>query len=90
MIPKTLCGWAAGYLAGSVEIAPHPVGRANDRLQHGATMENVLLRGCYQGIHRVGGVRAGVVEVDWAYNPMLPVPGQVYPATEIRAVTEYS
>jgi hypothetical protein len=51
-------------------------------------MEDVLLRGKYQGIRRVGGVRAGVVEVDWVYNPMPPVPGQVYPAVRIKAVTE--
>jgi hypothetical protein len=54
------------------------------------TMEDVLLRGTYQGIRRVGGIKAGVVEVNWVYNPMPPVPGQVYPPTEIRAVTEYS
>jgi hypothetical protein len=53
------------------------------------TMEDVLLRGTYQGIRRVGGFKAGVVEVDWVYNPMPPVPGQVYPATEIRAVTQF-
>jgi len=33
------------------------------------TMEDVLLRGTYQGI-RGGGFKAGVVEVDWVYNPM--------------------
>jgi Pyridoxamine 5'-phosphate oxidase len=53
------------------------------------TMEDVLLRGTYQGIRRVGGIKVGVVEVDWVYNPMPPVPGQVYPATEIRAVTQF-
>jgi len=53
------------------------------------TMEDVLLRGTYQGIRRVGGIKAGVVEVDWVYNPMPPVPGQVYPPTELRAVTQF-
>ena len=53
------------------------------------TMEDVLLRGTYQGIRRVGGIKAGVVEVDWVYNPMPPVPGQVYPPTEVRAVTQF-
>jgi len=53
------------------------------------TMEDVLLRGTYQGIRRVGGIKVGVVEVDWVYNPMPPVTGQVYPATEIRAVTQF-
>jgi len=53
------------------------------------TMEDVLLRGKYQGLRRVGGVKAGAVEVDWVYNPMPPVPGQVYPPIQIRPVTEY-
>jgi hypothetical protein len=53
------------------------------------TMEDVLLRGRYQGIHRVGGVRVGLVQVDWVYNPMPPAPGQVYPATALEAVTVF-
>jgi len=53
------------------------------------TMEDVLLRGTYQGFRRLGGIKVGVVEVDWVYNPMPPVPGQVYPAIEIRAVTRF-
>jgi len=53
------------------------------------TMEDVLLRGKYQGLRRVGGVRAGVVAVDWVYNPMPPTPGQVYPALELKPVTEF-
>jgi hypothetical protein len=53
------------------------------------TMEDVLLRGKYLGIHRVGGVKAGVVEVDWVYNPMPPVPGQVYPPVELKAIKQF-
>jgi hypothetical protein len=53
------------------------------------TMEDVLLRGKYLGIRRVGGVRTGVAQVDWVYNPMPPVPGQVYPPVELGAVTEF-
>ena len=53
------------------------------------TMEDVLLRGKYLGIRRVGGVGAGVVEVDWVYNPMPPVPGQIYPAVELKAVEQF-
>jgi hypothetical protein len=50
------------------------------------TMEDVLLRGTYQGVRRVGGLKTGVVEIDWIYNPMPPVPGQVYPPLELKAV----
>jgi hypothetical protein len=53
------------------------------------TMEDVLLRGKYLGIHRLGGVKAGVVEVEWVYNPMPPVPGQVYPPVELKAVKQF-
>jgi hypothetical protein len=53
------------------------------------TMEDVLLRGKYQGFRRLGGVRVGVLEVDWVYNPMPPVPGQIYPPIPVRAITEF-
>jgi hypothetical protein len=29
------------------------------------------------------------MQVDWVYNPMPPVPGQVYPPVELKAVSEY-
>ena len=50
------------------------------------TMEAVLMRGTYRGIGRVGGVRAGVVDLDWVYNSMPPVPGQVYPPVALEPV----
>jgi hypothetical protein len=53
------------------------------------TMEDVLLRGKYLGIRRVAGIRTGMVQVDWVYNPMPPVPGQVFPPVELSAVTEF-
>jgi hypothetical protein len=53
------------------------------------TMEDVLLRGTYLGLRRLGGIRAGVVQVDWVYNPMPPVPGQVYPPLELKPVVEF-
>jgi hypothetical protein len=68
------------------ELAAIPAGSPLAVFCMALTMEDVLLRGTYQGIRRVGGVRVGVVEVDWVYNPMPPVPGQVYPPMEIQAV----
>jgi hypothetical protein len=53
------------------------------------TMEDVLLRGTYLGIWRAAGIRTGLVQVDWVYNPMPPVPGQVYPPVELRAITKF-
>jgi hypothetical protein len=51
------------------------------------TMEDVLLRGKYMGLHRMAGIKVGIVEVDWIYNPMPPVPAQIYPATRIKPIT---
>jgi hypothetical protein len=53
------------------------------------SMEDVLLRGKYNGIHRKGGIRVGVVQVDWVYNPMPPVPGQIYPPVPLTRVEEF-
>jgi hypothetical protein len=53
------------------------------------TMEDVLLRGKYLGIRRQAGVKAGIVEVEWVYNPMPPVPGQIYPPVALKAVEEF-
>jgi hypothetical protein len=53
------------------------------------TMEDVLLRGTYRGIRRIGVINTGLVEVDWVYNPMPPIPGQVYPPLELKPVTEF-
>jgi hypothetical protein len=53
-------------------------------------MEDVLMRGEYQGIRRLGGVRCGSVRVDWVYNPMPPKPQQIYPPIALEAVTTFS
>lgn len=53
------------------------------------TMEDVLLRGAFLGFRRLNGVQVGVLQVDWVYNPMPPVPGQVYPARRLEAVREF-
>jgi hypothetical protein len=52
-------------------------------------MEDVLVRGVYQGQERVRGIHCGVVEVDWVYNPMPPKPQQIYPPVGLEAVTNY-
>jgi hypothetical protein len=71
------------------ELAIIPAGIPMTVFSMALTMEDVLLRGTYLGIRRVGGVNAGVVEVDWVYNPMPPVPGQVYPPVELKQVVEF-
>jgi len=52
-------------------------------------MEDVLLRGVYTGIQRVGGISCGCVDINWAYNSMPPTPQQIYPPVRVEAVTEF-
>ena len=72
----------------SEELEVIPEGTSLAAFGLALTMEDVLLRGVYRGIQRRGGVRVGLLDVDWVYNPMPPVPGQVYPATALEAVTQ--
>jgi len=71
------------------ELALLPAGVPLAVFSMALTMEDVLLRGTYLGIRRVGGIRAGLVQVDWVYNPMPPVPGQVYPPLELKPVVAF-
>jgi hypothetical protein len=52
-------------------------------------MEDVLVRGEYQGIRRRGGIRCGSVRVDWVYNPMPPKPQQIYPPVALEPVNTF-
>ena len=76
-------------LAYGHELAAIPPGAGVAVFGMTLKMEDVLVRGWYEGTRRIGGVRCGVVAVDWVYNSMPPVPGQVYPPPEILAVTGF-
>jgi hypothetical protein len=52
-------------------------------------MEDVLMRGQYQGIHRIAGIPCGVVDINWVYNSMPPMPLQIYPELPLEAVEEF-
>ena len=52
-------------------------------------METVLVRGTYAGVRRSAGIKLGVVDIDWVYNSMPPVPGQIYPPVSLEAVTSW-
>ncbi|MBN2146377.1 MAG: hypothetical protein JW726_03270 [Anaerolineales bacterium] len=73
----------------SEELKAIPAGAEMAVFAMSLSMEDVLLRGKYHGIRRLGGVKSGVVEIDWVYNPMPPVQGQVYPATSLNPVNEF-
>jgi len=51
-------------------------------------MEDVLMRGEWR-VERIGGVRCGVVNVNWVYNPMPPKPQQIYPELPLEPVTVF-
>jgi hypothetical protein len=52
-------------------------------------METVLIRGKFQGYRRMAGIQIGVLNIDWVYNSMPPVPGQVYPRLPLETITEF-
>jgi hypothetical protein len=49
------------------------------------SLESVLTKGVYQGEEK----GLCVFDVDKVYNPLMPVPGYIYPKAPIRAVTEF-
>jgi hypothetical protein len=71
------------------ELKAIPTGAPVAVLGMALTMEDVLARGTFQGIQRYAGLSCARVLVDWVYNPMPPVPGQIYPPTEIVPVTSF-
>lgn len=68
------------------ELLQIPTGASLALLGMTLEMEDVLLRGRFEGIRRVGGVNCGVLEVDWVYNPMPPKPQQIYPEVSVKPV----
>ncbi len=52
-------------------------------------MEDILIRGIFQGFKRYSGVKLGTVEIDWVYNSMPPQQGQIYPMKELRPVANF-
>ncbi len=47
-------------------------------------MENVLLRGKFTGYSGLG-----AIEIDWVYNSMPPLAGQIYPPLELKEVAKF-
>jgi len=52
-------------------------------------MEDVLVRGTFLGYDRVRFQRLGVIELEWVYNSMPPVPGQIYPPIDLEPVVNF-
>jgi hypothetical protein len=71
------------------ELSAIPEGTAMALFGVTLSMEDVLMRGRYVGMRRFCGIRCGVAKVDWLYNSMPPIPGQVYPPRELPAVRTF-
>lgn len=71
------------------ELAAIPPGSPVAVFGLALTMEDVLVRGEFQGIRGRAGFGCASVQVDWVYNPMPPVPGQVFPPLELATVTRF-
>jgi hypothetical protein len=52
-------------------------------------MEDILIRGNFQGFERYNGVKLGTIDIDWAYNSMPPKQGQIYPMEELRPIVNF-
>ncbi|MGD8404428.1 MAG: hypothetical protein PVJ21_12255 [Anaerolineales bacterium] len=52
-------------------------------------IEDVLIRGTFNGFQRSRGINLASVDIEWVYNSMPPALGQVYPAAELQACTEF-
>jgi len=52
-------------------------------------METVLVRGEFKGYSRKAGILTGKLDVDWVYNSMPPVPGQIYPPMPLEVIMDF-
>lgn len=52
-------------------------------------MEDVLIRGTFNGISRSRGIQMGTVDIEWVYNSMPPCHGQIYPEVELKPVVNF-
>jgi hypothetical protein len=52
-------------------------------------MEDVLIRGTFDGFKRQRFMNLGTVGIEWVYNSMPPGHGQIYPQVDLKAVTEF-
>jgi hypothetical protein len=71
------------------ELAGIPEGAPVAILGMSLSMEDVLVRGPFYGLRRIGGVRCGTVRVEWVYNSMPPVPQQIYPPVPLEPIRDF-
>ncbi len=95
VIPVIQCQ-AAG--SGRLVFYPGAFGAELNKLQQGMPlavfgltmqMEDVLVRGIFNGYSRYRGVKLGTVDIDWVYNSMPPNHGQIYPPVPLERVVNF-
>ncbi len=52
-------------------------------------MEDILVRGFFKGFSKKRGLTIGTLDLNWAYNSMPPLPGQIYPPTDLKPVVNF-
>jgi hypothetical protein len=73
----------------TADLAQIPPGASLAVFAMALSMEDVLLRGSYLGLSSRLGIRCGSVAINWVYNSMPPVPGQIYPPLPIQEVCQF-
>ena len=71
------------------DLAAIPLGKTVALFGMSLKMEDVLMRGIYQGTRHISGIKCGILGINWVYNPMPPVPQQIYPDIPATTVTEF-
>ncbi|MBN1119399.1 MAG: hypothetical protein JXR51_14130 [Bacteroidales bacterium] len=52
-------------------------------------MKDVLVRGKFTGFKKHRGINLGSIDIDWVYNPMPPISGQIYPEQKVETVNKF-
>ena len=52
-------------------------------------MKDVLVRGKFIGFKKYKGISLGSIDINWVYNPMPPISGQIYPEQKTEIVLNY-
>jgi hypothetical protein len=65
------------------ELATIPAGAPLAVFALNLQMESILVRGRFSGYQRYLGLKAGTIDIDWVYNSMPPMQGQIYPPQQL-------
>jgi len=52
-------------------------------------MEDILIRGTFQGFKSYFSIQLGIIDIEWVYNSMPPIHGQIYPTKELKPVVNF-